>query len=233
MSKEPELGSPEPTPELEPEDIPSTDADIDQAAAEPDLQEVPAPEAIDVTVSREWSEKDWRNFLETLVQQGLLTWEQAAAVVLGEMNPPQVGTSLASVNKQIKATYGKGKVWQAVKEWLYSQPLGCRFCGTLLTLEVGHVVPREVLGLEKADNLDNMRLVCKRCNAKQRPSHKEAGKTHLSAAAALMWILLHFRPATYADFKQLCRDYGLTMADIRFQEAWALAEWLKARKQYP
>jgi len=42
-----------------------------------------------------------------------------------------------------------------------------------------------------------------------------------------MWILFVKRPTVYQEFKKLCRDYGLTMADIRFQEAWAMAHWLK------
>jgi hypothetical protein len=53
-----------------------------------------------------------------------------------------------------------------------------------------------------------------------------------SAESGLMWILLHFRPKTYEDFKKLCREYGMTMADIRFQEAWALAEWLMKSGRY-
>ena len=42
-----------------------------------------------------------------------------------------------------------------------------------------------------------------------------------------MWILLIKRPKTYQAFKKMCRAYGLTMADIRFQEAWAMAVWLQ------
>jgi hypothetical protein len=78
-----------------------------------------------------------------------------------------------------------------------------------------------------------MQLLCKRCNAKKRPSHKRAGLTHLTAEAGLMWLLLHFRPDTYEEYKFLCRAYGTTMADIRFQEAWALAEWLRSGGRYP
>jgi len=46
-------------------------------------------------------------------------------------------------------------------------------------------------------------------------------------------LLLVFRPRTYDEYKALCKRYGFTMADIRFQEAWALAEWLKAAGRYP
>ena len=41
-----------------------------------------------------------------------------------------------------------------------------------------------------------------------------------------MWILFTQRPSTYQEFERLCRDYGMTMANIRFQEAWAMAHWL-------
>jgi hypothetical protein len=47
-----------------------------------------------------------------------------------------------------------------------------------------------------------------------------------------MWILFTKRPKTYQAFKGLCRGYGLTMADIRFQEAWAMARWLQRVDKY-
>jgi 5-methylcytosine-specific restriction endonuclease McrA len=193
--------------------------------------ESPAPIKLDVHVGRSWTEEQWRGLLDRLVTEGLVKWSEIAAVALGELNPPQVGTSLAS-NANIKANYPPRKAWQAVKAWFYSQPLGCRECGTLLKLEAEHIVPKEELGAN-ADNLQNMQLLCKRCNAKKRPSHKNAGLTHLTAEAGLMWILLEFRPKTYNDFKVMCREYGMTMADIRFQEAWALAEWLRGEGRYP
>ena len=48
----------------------------------------------------------------------------------------------------------------------------------------------------------------------------------------LMWILFVKRPRTYQQFETLCREYGMTMANIRFQEAWAMAHWLKREKRY-
>jgi 5-methylcytosine-specific restriction endonuclease McrA len=186
---------------------------------------------IDVHVGRQWTEDEWHELVERLVRDRLVKWQEVAAVTLGELNPPQVGTSLAS-NDNIKAQYPHRKAWQAVKEWFYRQPLGCRECGTLLKLEAEHIVPKEKLG-KKADKLSNLQLLCKRCNAKKRPSHKKAGLTHLTAEAGLMWLLLQFRPETYDDFEALCRDYGMSMANIRFQEAWALAEWLRAARRYP
>lgn len=60
----------------------------------------------------------------------------------------------------------------------------------------------------------------------RRPSHANGGKTFLTAESALMWLLLVKRPRTYEAFQDLCRDYGMTMANIRFEEAWAMAIWL-------
>ena len=83
-----------------------------------------------------------------------------------------------------------------------------------------------------ADRLENMILRCRRCNVIRRPSHKLGGKTFLTTEAALMWILLVKRPSTYREFHDLCRSYGMTMANIRFQEAWAMAIWLARDKIY-
>src|SRR5690606_23163392 len=107
----------------------------------------------------------------------------------------------------------------------------CEDCGTFLQLEGEHRLPTNEYG-KAADRLDNMQLLCKRCNAKKRPSHKNAGVTFLTAQSALMWLLLVHRPRTYKEFEQLCRAYGLTMANIRFQEAWALAIWLSREGRY-
>jgi len=77
-----------------------------------------------------------------------------------------------------------------------------------------------------ADRLENMTFRCRRCNVVRRPSHEQGGKTFLTAEAGLMWLLFVKRPATYESFATLCRGYGLTMANIRFEEAWAMARWL-------
>lgn len=80
---------------------------------------------------------------------------------------------------------------------------------------------------EVADRLDNMVLRCRRCNVIRRPSHANGGQTFLTAEAALMWLLLEKRPQSYEEFQNLCRIYGMTMANIRFEEAWAMARWLE------
>lgn len=183
-----------------------------------------------VDADRSWSEDQWLDLVQDLVDRGLVSWREIASAVLGELNPPQVGTGVAS-KSSFKARFPPRKAWQAVKEWFYSQSGQCEDCGTRLHLEAEHIRSRDELG-EDADTLENLQLLCKRCNAVKRPSHKQAGKTFLTAQAALMWILLVLRPTTYHQYRDLCREYGLTMADIRFQEAWAQALWLSRQGEY-
>jgi HNH endonuclease len=177
---------------------------------------------------RKWTEEDWKTLLIKLVEDGLVTWKEVTALSLGHLNPPQVGTSLAS-NKRLQANYPKRKLWQEVRKWFYSQYGKCAKCGTRLELQADHIVPREKGGKEV---LENFQLLCRRCNVIKRPSHKKGGLTYLTTESALMWILLVCKPETYEEYKILCRKYGLTMADIRFQEAWAMAEWLKNEGLY-
>ena len=47
-----------------------------------------------------------------------------------------------------------------------------------------------------------------------------------------MWILFTKKPTTYQEFEKLCRSYGLTMANVRFEEAWAMAKWLEKEGEY-
>lgn len=177
---------------------------------------------------RNWTEEQWYTLLSDLLMRGAVTWKDVTALVLGELNPPQVGTQVAS-NKDVQAVYGKGKTWQAVKEWLYQQPGKCANCGSRIGLQADHILPKENGGSE---DLANRQLLCRRCNVVKRPSHKKGGLTFLSAEQALMWLLFVYKPKTYEEYKQLCRKYGLTMADIRFQEAWAMAEWLMKEGEY-
>jgi hypothetical protein len=83
-----------------------------------------------------------------------------------------------------------------------------------------------------ADRLDNMTLRCRRHNVARRPSHINGGVTFLTAEAGLMWLLFVHRPKNYEGFHDLCRKYGLTMANIRFEEAWAMARWLQHEGLY-
>lgn len=53
------------------------------------------------------------------------------------------------------------------------------------------------------------------------------GKTYLTAEAALMLDPPRDQAArTRIDFIRMCRLYGMTMADVRMDEAWAMAVWL-------
>lgn len=173
-----------------------------------------------------WAEDDWHSLLETLVQQGMAGWREIASLVLGHLNPSQVGTSLAS-SAGFKRRYGKGRTMRLVMEWAYQQNGRCADCGSRLELQADHIRGREEFKdpLE-ADYIENMTLRCRRCNVIRRPSHEYGGKTFLTAEAALMWVLFVIKPRTLIDFIRLCRIYGMTMSDIRMQEAWAMAHWL-------
>lgn len=150
--------------------------------------------------------------------------------MLGHLNPSQVGTSIAS-KETFQAHFPPRKIMRAVIQWHFKQSGKCARCGTRLELQADHIVSREKKG-DDADRLQNMTLRCRRCNVIRRPSHKQGGKTFLTAEAALMWILFVTRPRTYQEFERLCRDYGMTMASIRFQEAWAMAHWLQREGRY-
>lgn len=178
----------------------------------------------------DWSEDDWKGMLEWLVESGKVNYKEIAALTLGHLNPSQVGTSIAS-KKSFQRHYPKRKTMQAVYAWHNAQSGVCDDCGTRLELQADHVIPKQELG-EAADRLDNMTLRCRRCNVVRRPSHKQGGLTFLTTESALMWLLFSKRPRTYQRFESLCREYGLTMANIRFREAWAMAHWLAREGVY-
>lgn len=174
-----------------------------------------------------WKEDEWRALLEKLISEGMLSWKEVATLTLGHMNPSQVGTSLAS-SEGFKRKYGKGQVMAKVMDWFYQQDGKCHDCGTRLELQADHNTPREEYEDPlDADFIENMVLRCRRCNVIKRPSHEFGGATHLTAETALMWILFSFRPRTLLDFVRMCRLYGMTMADVRMQEGWAMAHWLQ------
>ena len=178
----------------------------------------------------DWKEEHWKQLTDWFIKSGLLTAQQVAALVLGHLNPSQVGTSIAS-KKTFQAHFPPRKTMQAVIKWHFEQSGHCADCGARLELQADHIVSREKLA-DDADTLENMTLRCRRCNVIRRPSHKHGGKTFLTAEAGLMWILFIKRPKTYQEFEQLCREYGMTMANIRFQEAWAMAHWLHREGRY-
>lgn len=177
-----------------------------------------------------WSEDNWFDLLIYLKENNLVSYKEMASQVLSALNPPQVGTAVANA---VKKRYEKGKCMKEVYKWFYERPGHCVDCGTRLELQADHVIPKESFeNPEDADYLSNLELRCRRCNVIKRPSHANGGKTFLTTAAALMWILLTKHPRTYAEYEDLCREYGLTMANIRFHEAWALAIWLNREGKY-
>jgi len=180
--------------------------------------------------SSEWGEQEWVNLLQDLVSDGLVTYSEIGSLVLGHLNPSQVGTSIAS-KKTFQAHFPPRKCWEAVRTWHFNEQGKCADCGTRLELQADHINPRQDLG-DAADTLTNLTLRCRRCNVIRRPSHLNGGKTHLTAESALMWILFTHKPNTYQEYSDLCRAYGLTMANIRFEEAWAMAIWLSREGLY-
>ena len=212
-------------------------------------------------------------------------------MVLGHLNPSQVGTSIAS-KASFQRHFNNRQTWKNVRRWHFEQEGICVDCGSRLELQADHFIPKEVVGrvgervanrsdsqddavvrrelqneldqrlpdeeygsrkhvkaaicadlakmiadgnshfVVAADRLDNMVLRCRRCNVIRRPSHVHGGKTFLTTEAALMWLLFVKQPSTYQEYESLCREYGLTMANIRFQEAWAMARWLAKDESY-
>lgn len=178
----------------------------------------------------DWTEEDWGQLLHWLVESEMVTYKDVAALVLGHLNPSQVGTSIAS-KKSFQRHYPPRKTMAAVLAWHIEQAGRCEDCGSRLELQADHVVTRQELG-EDADRLDNIVLRCRRCNVIRRPSHKKGGLTFLTTESALMWLMFTRRPTTYQEYESLCRSYGMTMANIRFKEAWAMAHWLAREGLY-
>lgn len=174
----------------------------------------------------DWSDDEWRECLRRLLEQKVVTWKDVTTLTLGHLNPPQVGTAMAS-SEGFKKRYGKGNTMKVVMEWFYTQDGRCVDCGTRLELQQDHIKSKqEFADPLDADYIENMVIRCRRCNVIRRPSHVFGGQTHLTAESALMWILFTYWPRTPKDYIRLCRLYGMTMADIRMHEGWAMAVWL-------
>lgn len=181
---------------------------------------------------KNWNNEQWKKIIEDLIKAKLISWEEVSTLILGSLNPSQVGTSLAS-SKGFKDRYGKGNTMTVVMSWFYQQNGKCLDCNTRLELQADHIRSKETYDDPlDADFIENMGLRCRRCNVVRRPSHERGGETYLSSEKALMWLLFRFKPRTLEDYKKLCRLYGMTMADIRFQEAWAMAHWLEKIDKY-
>jgi len=188
---------------------------------------------------QDWDEGEWKSLVDRLVADRIVTWREVATTILGELNPPQVGTGIASATnagwKRNHATLHPGESFMPhVMQWFYAQSGRCEDCGTRLDLQADHMVGREEYAdAHEADWLSNLCLRCRRHNVVKRRSHIDrAERTLLPAQQGLMWILLEIRPKTKLDLARLCRLYGMTMAGIRFDEAWAMAVWLNRIGEY-
>ena len=175
-----------------------------------------------------WSENQWKDFTANMVDLGLVSWEDIAICVCSELNPPQVGTAVAM---QVKDKYEPRQAMKHVFKWFYEQSGKCVISGKRLWLEADHLERQEEFirsnrDVNEANTLSNFQLLTKRENVIKRGSHKLGGLSFAQASAVLVYILLRYRPTTLASYSKICRNYGLTMASIRFQEAWALAIWL-------
>src|SRR5438093_13446815 len=96
-----------------------------------------APSPVFGLQDKGWTDDQWRELLEKLIHAGFFAWKDVAALVLGHLNPSQVGTSLAS-SKGFKKRYGKGNTMKIVMDWLYKQDGRCVVCGTRLELQADH-----------------------------------------------------------------------------------------------
>ncbi|MBP2508540.1 hypothetical protein J2855_002175 [Agrobacterium tumefaciens] len=184
---------------------------------------------IDIKFQRpDLDEEGWRAFVLDMVVKGLVSWEDVAVAVCGELNPPQVGTQVANA---VKHNYPRGKAMREVWKWLYDQSGRCAISGKRLFLEADHKESKEQFlksgrDVKEADRLENFQLLTKRENVIKRGSHRLGGLSFAPAASVLIYILLEFKPKTIKEFIKICRSHGLTMSEIRMQEAWAFAIWL-------
>ena len=158
----------------------------------------------------DWTEQNWRQLINWFIDSDLLTARELAALMLGHLNPSQVGTSIAS-KPTFQAHFPPRKIMRAVNQ-VALQPVGQvrRLRNPSWNFrQTTHL--REKKG-DAADRLKNMTLRCRRCNVIRRHPHKHGGKTFLTAEAALMWILFVKRPRTYlrvrAPLPRLWHDDG-------------------------
>src|SRR5262249_23678054 len=106
--------------------------------------EVPEPDRYGLQ-DHLWDDERWHRLLETLITESFFTWKDVAVLALGQSNPPQVGTSIAS-NKNFQQNHreeGGRSVMQQVYDWLYEQTGRCADCGSRLDLQADHIDPRQ------------------------------------------------------------------------------------------
>ena len=118
--------------------------------------------------SQDWSDQDWEKLLAELIASGLVSHKEVTSLVLGHLNPPQIGTSIAS-KENFKNQFPPRKCWEAVRKWHFNQMGRCADCGTRFELQADHIIPKQQLG-NNADKLENLTFRCRRCNVIKRPS---------------------------------------------------------------
>ena len=145
-----------------------------------------------------WNEEQWKDFVSSIVEQEITSWSEIAVAITGELNPPQVGTAIAS-NSSFQKHFPPRETMRNVMQWFYNQDGKCAVCGTRLFLEADHIRSKQEfseknLDPSDADTLDNLQLLCKRCNVIKRPSHALGGISFAPAQSVLIWILLKLIP---------------------------------------
>lgn len=92
-----------------------------------------------------WSQDQWKFLLEHLVRAEFASWKEICSLVLGHLNPSQVGTSIAS-KKSFQKHFPKRQIWRAVRQWHFDQSGVCKDCGIRLELQADHIIPKEIVG---------------------------------------------------------------------------------------
>ena len=90
----------------------------------------------------DWSEEDWKSFIDYLAGTGLVSYKEICSAVLSALNPPQVGTAIAS-NKNFQSHYPPRETMKNVMSWFYNRQGVCVDCGPRLELQADHIIPRE------------------------------------------------------------------------------------------
>lgn len=176
----------------------------------------------------EVSESTCRDLVEGLIEAGVITWSDIAEEILQAMQPPQTATHVPQLDG-IRELYESRQRWAPSRRWMYAQYGRCGECGALLSMTHDHVLSRDLLG-SKADYLENLRFLCRRCNQAR---HWEKGNILAWGTAAAVQYLLHTEsPSTVKELEELGKELGLTQSNQRYEEAWALAVFLSRQGQY-
>lgn len=189
---------------------------------------MPDEELDSASIVLDVTEENCERLIKDLVERGILDWRTIAKEMLQALQPPQTATHVTKYDG-IKEIYERRKRWAPSRRWMYSQYGRCENCDRITSLTHDHIVESDVLGL-KADRLENLRFLCRRCNQSR---HWEKGNLlELGTAAAVMYLIFTEEPETLEKLTHLGRELGLTQSNQRFEEAWALAVYLYSQDEY-